>query len=106
MLILNWCEINERAVQKVGKPAVYISNSDADEAVWQFVQNSMRALYGDATPQYYDVITNLDLGGLFFFDTVSEQRAFYRVFEQPITDSSGIYACTYDENGKCLTENT
>lgn len=45
-------------------------------------------------------------GGLFFFDTEEKQYAFYRIFEQPLTDSSAIYACTYNASGVCKTENT
>lgn len=106
MQVLDWTEINAFAVKQIGKPAVYVSNQDSDDNVWQFVIESMKTIYGDKTPEFYDVLSYLISGGLFFFDTVEEQKTFYNVFEQPLTDSSSIYACTYDKNGECITENT
>ena len=43
---------------------------------------------------------------LFFFDTEKECYDFYRIFEQELTDSSAIYACTFGPDGQCETENT
>lgn len=111
MLVLDWCRTNELAVKQVGKVAVYISNGLAyddsqDNAIWKFVQDSMKAQYGDGTTEFYDVMGHLVNGGLFFFETKEEQMAFYQVFEQTLTDSSAIYACTYDESGQSITENT
>jgi TorA maturation chaperone TorD len=45
-------------------------------------------------------------GGLFFFETEELAREFYSMFEQPLTDSSGLYASIYSPTDGCLTENT
>ena len=106
MIVCDWCKINELAVAQVGKSAVFIANHGPSDDVWQFVIKSMQTIYGDATPEFHQVMSHIVNGGLFFFDTKEEQMTFYRVFEQPLTDSSAIYACTYDASGQCMTENT
>jgi hypothetical protein len=45
-------------------------------------------------------------GGLLTFDTKEEAWAFYKIFEQDLTDSSSIYACIYSPTEGCMTENT
>ena len=111
MQICNWVEINSLAVKSVGKHAVYVSNGleyedTKDDEIWTFVCNEMKSIYGKDTSDFNSIMSNLISGGLFFFNTEEEQRRFYRVFEQPLTDSSAIYACTYGPNGECCTENT
>ena len=108
--ICNWTEINRLAVKQVGKPAVYVSNgleydTPNDEEIWKFVMSEVKAIYGE-TDEFYAIISGLVGGSLFFFDTEEEQYRFYRIFEQPLTDSSAVYACTYGADGQCQTENT
>lgn len=111
MKICQWNEINGLAVKQIGKPAVYVSNglkydSPEEDQIWEFVREEMKSIYGDGTDEFRAVLSGLINGGLFFFDTEEEQYRFYRVFEQPLTDSSAIYACTYNSDGECETENT
>lgn len=110
MKICQWTEVHSLAVKQVGKPAVYVSNglemTPEDDKIWEFVLTEMKSIYGDNTDEYYSIMAGLVSGGLFFFDTKDEQYRFYRVFEQPLTDSSAIYSCTYSADGACQTENT
>jgi hypothetical protein len=111
MKICDWVDTIELAVQQVGKPAVHVSNrlsydTPEDDEIWDFVVAQMRAIYGDKTPQFYDVMSSLVPGGLFFFENEEEQYRFYKVFEQPLPYSSAIYACTVSRDGKIETENT
>lgn len=111
MKICQWNETNSLAVKQIGKPAVYVSNGleydkPNDDQIWKFVLYEMKSIYGEDTNEFYDVLSGLINGGLFFFDSEEEQYRFYRVFEQPLTDSSAVYACTYASNGECETENT
>lgn len=104
-------DIYKLAVKQVGKPAVLVSNglemnNELDDRIWSFVKESMQQIYGNDPNKLNDVMFGLIVGGLFFFETELEQDEFYHVFEQPLTDSSSIYACTYNKNGECLTENT
>lgn len=109
--ILDWSGINCAAVAHIGKPAVYIANhlsfnTTLEDVIWQFVVKSIKEIYGDGNIECFDVMAAVLRGGLIFFDTEEEQHRFYRIFEQPLTDSSAIYACTYDAYGNCMTENT
>lgn len=111
MKTMNWSEVLSAAVAKTGKPAVWVNNEleytlEKDTKIWHFVMDSMKTLYGDETTVYFNVIRDLVYGGLFVFDSEEDRDSFYRVFEQPLTDSSAIYACTFDNTGKVLTENT
>lgn len=111
MKTLQWHEICAAATAHIGKPSVYVNNGleykdKEDDVIFTFVRDSMVEIYGHNTSEYYEVMTHLVVGGLFFFETEEEQYRFYRVFEQPLTDSSAIYACTYNANGECQTENT
>lgn len=104
-------DIYKLAVKQVGKPAVFVSNglemnNELHDRVWHFVQESMHKIYGNDPNKFVQIIFGLTVSGLFFFETEQEQDEFYHVFEQPLTDSSSIYACTYNKNGECLTENT
>ena len=106
-----WHNIVGMAVAHKGKPAVYVSNGleydkPEDDEIWKFVMDQCKIIFGETTDEFYSTMTHMIGGGLFFFDTKEEQYAFYRIFEQPLTDSSAIYACTYDASGVCQTENT
>lgn len=108
MNYLDWSKINSLAVKQAGKCAVYISNGlecdESDKHIWDFVMDEFNKLYDRNDAFFY--ICNTLHGGLFLFDTEEEQERFYKIFEQELTDSSAIYACTYDKYGNCLTENT
>lgn len=111
MKICNWTDTIELAVQQVGKPAVHVSNglsydTPDDDEIWKFVQKKMKAIYGNKTKEFYNVMNSLVFGGLFFFETEEEQQRFYTVFERRLTRSSAIYACTVSRDGKIETENT
>jgi hypothetical protein len=114
-ITMDWYAINEAAVAHVGKPAVYIANhisfeEPGDADIWSFVVESLKTMFGAVgdqyTQEYLDVISQVIHGGLFFFETKEEQYAFYKIFEQPLTESGPIYACTYSAEGKGETENT
>ena len=103
-----WNRIIKLAVKQVGKRAVYVNNGleykdPKDDEIWNVVIESITKLYPDTWKNY---VGDLIQSGLFFFDTEEEQYKFYKIFEQPLTDSSAIYAKTFDENGNCETENT
>ena len=88
--------------------SVYVNNGlqfdKSDEHIWYFVQSEIDKLYDKKTA--LDYRSHLIQGGLFFFETEKECYDFYRIFEQELTDSSAIYACTYNPSGECETENT
>ena len=113
--ILNWSELNSLAVKQLNIEnttfAVYISNGlsydGTGEKIWDFVIAEISKLYSERSIEYVNnIFSNLTNGGLFCFETRSEMEKFYAIFEQPLTDSSPIYACTYNNLGECLTENT
>jgi hypothetical protein len=111
MKVLNWGEINELAVRQVGLPAVYVSNrltytDPKDGNVWRYVMAEMKTIYGDGTKEFHDVLLAMVHSGMFFFDDEDQQQRFYQVFNQPLTYSSGIYACTYSADGQSHDENT
>ena len=111
MKVCSWNTILSLAVQQMNKPAVYVSNgmqydTPHDDEVWKFVHSQVRNIYGDNTPQYFEIMAGLIDSSLFFFETEAEQQKFYTIFDQPLTDSSAIYACTYSANGECESENT
>ena len=106
-----WDGICSLAVRQVGKPAVYVNNGlehkdEKDDEIWDFIISSVRELYGKDSPRFYSVMGTLTAGGLFFFDSEEEQYEFYRIFEQPLTNSSAVYATTYGADGQGQTENT
>jgi len=112
MKVCNWTKIHSLAVKQVAQPAVYVCNGldferPEDDAIWRFITGELRAVYGRST-EFYDITAELTghKGSLFFFDTIEEQQRFYTIFEQPLTDSSAVYACTYTADGECQTENT
>jgi hypothetical protein len=108
MKCFDWAETNSLAVSKMETPAVYISNSlnfdKDDEHIWKFVMDEIEILYPHN--QYPAIMGDLIHGGLFFFDNEYERDVFYNIFQQKLTDSSAIYACVYDADGTCITENT
>ena len=111
MKVLNWSETVGLAVKQMGKPAVYVGNgleydSPKDNEIWNFVIAEMKSICGGETEDFYTAMLNLVSSGLFFFDNEEEQYRFYKIFEQPLTDSSAIYACTYNSDGTCEKENT
>jgi hypothetical protein len=107
----NWQEINSLAVKAARMPAVYVSNgleytTTEDDEIWRCIQDQMRNIYGAKSTKFYDVMGGLVGGGMFFFISPDEARQFYQVFELPLVDSSAVYACLYESDGTCLTENT
>lgn len=109
MNYVDWTEILKLAVKEKGMCGVYISNNlnfdEHDIHIWEFVQGELKKLY-EEPKTYIMCIGDLIHGGLFFFDTEIERDTFYAIFQAPLTDSSAIYACTYDASGDCITENT
>ena len=103
-----WHRMAGLATKQIGKYSVYVNNGlqfdKYDEDIWYFVQSEINKLYDEKTA--LDYRTCLVHGGLFFFDTEKECYDFYRIFEQELTNSSAIYACTYNPSGECETENT
>ena len=104
-----WNKVHELAVKQVGKPAVHISfgldfNKPEDEAIWEFVTSTLKQMYDYET--YMNLTGSIINSELIFFDTEEEQYQFYKVFEQPLTDSSPLYAIAYSRDGETETENT
>jgi hypothetical protein len=108
MNYVDWGRINSLAVAQEGRGAVYISNNltyeGEDIPVWEYLLREIKKLYSEK--EYIDIVGNLIHGGLFFFDTNEERNQFYFIFTQELTESSAIYACLYEEDGTCITENT
>jgi hypothetical protein len=107
----NWHEINSLAVKAASMHAVCVGNgleyvTPEDNEIWRCIQDSMRNIYGDKSSKFYDVMSGLVSGGMFFFVSPDEARRFYQVFELPLVDSSAVYACLYNSDGTCATENT
>jgi hypothetical protein len=105
----DWGKVIELAVKHVGKPAVYVSfglelDKPKDQAIWNFVTDSLKTIY--EYEQYKSLIASIINSELIFFETEEQQRQFYKIFEQPLTDSSALYAVTYGQDGKVKTENT
>jgi hypothetical protein len=103
---LMWEDVVSLAVRQEGRLAVYVNcgldyspeTVTVDEAIYEFISTEFVKLYPE---QYYSMHDCL-----YFFDTEDEQMKFYNIFTQPLTDSSAVYAATYDESGNCQTENT
>lgn len=104
-----WNKIHELAVKQVGKPAVYVSfgldlESPEGDAIWKFVTAYLKNMYDSQTRWNLEVaILNSEL---IFFENEEEQYRFYKIFEQPLTDSSPLYAIAYSKDGVTETENT
>jgi hypothetical protein len=102
----SWNSVLSLAVKQVGKRAVYINNGlnydEHDDGIWNFVLEQVKEKYNDDPGMKGDLIH----GGLFFFDNEEEQYKFYDIFNAPATDSSALYALTFDEHGNSETENT
>jgi len=108
---VDWCDMAELATKKIGKFSCYISNglsydTPEEDAIWVFILEELKKLYGDKTPKFYEFVGNICNGGLFFFDSEYEMMEFYHIFAQPLTDSSAVYACTFCPINGCMTENT
>jgi hypothetical protein len=111
MKYADWNIVNELATKQVGKFSVYVSNGlqfedPQEDKIWDFVILELVRLFGNKTPEYYDYVSNVLHGGLFFFDSEDAARNFYKIFEQELTDSSAIYASLICPIRGCLTENT
>ena len=110
MLLYNQDEIRGLAVKQVGKPAVWVDvrldlDSPEDEKIWEFIESEVKAIYGE-TDKFHDIIIAMCTHKMIFFDTKEEQYRFYYIFEQPLINSSVVYACAYNSDGQCETENT
>ena len=113
MKTLQWHSVCSLAVKQAGKWAVHVSNgltnSDEDDAVFCFIGDRFKEMYGDdpyKDSDLYNAHLSMLLDGLVLFDTEEEMRKFYSVFEHPLADSSAVYACTFSPDGVMLTENT
>ena len=105
----NWNKLNEIACKALNKFGVHISygldDTLEDDKIARFVFTELRRLYQDDST-YHEAVDSVIFSGLTTFDTEEEAWAFYKIFEQELTDSSGIYACIYSPTEGCLTENT
>jgi hypothetical protein len=109
MKFVNWCKTNEFAVKQVGQWGVYVSNNldyddEKESKAWEFVIDYLKSTRTEV--EYLNYISSIMDGGLFFFETEELAWEFYSMFEQPLTNSSGLYATIYSPNGVGLTENT
>jgi hypothetical protein len=101
----------ELSTKQVGKFSCYVSNGlvmtePKDNIIWEYVIEQLKKLYGDDTPEYYAAAINVSGSGLFFFECEYDMQQFYKIFEQALTDSSAIYACTFSPETGGITENT
>ncbi len=111
--VLNLLDVTSLAVKAVGKRAVYIENhtdwdKEEERGIEIFLFNLVENTYKDPkeVKLKHELRLLVSFGGLVFFNTKEDQYRFYNLFEKGAIDSSYIYACTFDETGKCLTENT
>lgn len=107
----NWNTVNELATKQVGKFSVYISNnfeyvSESENLAWDFVIQEIANLFGAGTTEYFEYMSNVIHGGLFFFESKEKASKFYKIFEQELTNSTAIYASLISPIDGCLTENT
>lgn len=105
---IQWNKIIELAVKQVGKPAVYAScgeiETDENKLIFNTFKESVHSNYPNNIA--FELITATLNSDVIFFDTIEEQYKFYRLFETEITYSSILYACTFNKDGYCETENT
>lgn len=105
----NWNKLDEIVCKTLNKFGVHINygldGTPEDDKIHDFVLEELKKLYPDETI-YSDFWFAILSGGLLTFDTEEEAWTFYKIFEQELTDSSGIYACIYSPIEGCLTENT
>jgi hypothetical protein len=105
----NWNKLDEIACKTLNKFGVHVAfGLDAtpkDDKIAEFVWSEVRKMY-PVDVDYYNTASAIICGGLLTFDTEEDAWAFYKIFEQELTDSSGIYACIYSPTEGCLTENT
>jgi hypothetical protein len=101
---MDWTRTNELAVKQKGQWSVYISNhlnyDDDDLHIWNTILNKCNPIMDIA-----DVYSIMH-GGLFFFNTEENMQEFFNIFNEDPIYSSGVYACSYDNLGNCLSENT
>lgn len=109
MLHVNWNKSNEIVCKTLDKFGVHINygldDTLQDDKTSAFVCSELRKLYPE-DPVFYNFMGAILSGGLLTFDTEKEAWDFYKIFEQELTDSSGIYACIISPIEGCLTENT
>lgn len=110
MKYFNWNEVNEIACKTLNKYGVHIKfdldwTTAEDDKIDEFVRKELRKIC-PLDKDFYDFLHATIAGGLLTFDTEAEARNFYKIFEQKLTNSSGIYACIYSPIEGCLTENT
>lgn len=109
MQFINWNKSDEIVCKTLNKFGVHINyrldDTPQDDKISDFVWSELRKLYPEDV-DYYDFPSAIISGGLLTFDTEKEARDFYSIFEQELTDSSGIYACIVSPIEGCLTENT
>ncbi len=106
---MNWADTNKAAVKQQNQWACYISNgldlsSKNDRVIYDFVIQQIGNLFKEKK-DFFSTISNITDGGLFFFESSKEMEHFYYIFNRELTYSSAIYACIYNPNGECLTEN-
>jgi hypothetical protein len=105
----NWNKLDEIACKALNKYGVHIAygldDTPEDDKIAEFVCKEVRRLYADSAT-YHNFMSAIVCGGLLTFDTKEEAWAFYKIFEQELTDSSSIYACIYSPTEGCMTENT
>jgi hypothetical protein len=106
---INWNKSDEIVCKTLNMFGVHISfgldDTPEDDKIAEFVWSEIKKLYPDVT-SCHNLIHDVISGGLLTFDTEKEAWDFYKIFEQELTDSSGIYACIYSPTKGCLTENT
>ena len=103
---VNWHEILCLAVKQTGKCALYISGNFAEISTEQ--EKAMEKYFASLglneieRANIYSAFVHNDV---IFFDNADDMNALYKLFEDKVY-ASVFYACTFDAQGKPITENT
>jgi len=113
-----WYEVIGLATKQQGMWSVYVSNNldwdkDHEKIIWDFVVAEIEARFSKEKPanpyedsDFHKCYLNFWNGGLLFFNDEETARKYYNIFEQPLTNSSGVYASLFGPLGNGITENT
>lgn len=104
----DWTEYLSLAVKQKGMWAVYVANNldfeiEEDNEIWsEFIKKANNMF----DKNVYNIIHEVLQNGLFFFENEKDMISFFHLFTENPIESSGLYACTFDNKGVCLSENT
>ena len=100
---IDWCLPIYTQVINENLPAVYIQHDQGPDynALLSYLRNAL-----NDNNLYYELLSELRYRSvLIFFDTEEERDSFFDIFMYSILYGA-MYACTYDQFGNVITENT